>query len=291
MSELDPRITPARPDLAARALEGRVEAERFVDGSPARVIEGVAPLRRAPRPDAALDTEALLGERLTVYDEDAEGWAWVQLARDGYVGWVPSSAYLKGEGARPTHKVAALRTFLYPGPSIKLPPTGWASFGARIAVAREIEAAGRRFAVTAEGQAIVANHLVAVETVETDPVAVAERFLGTPYLWGGRSSLGLDCSGLVQTALEACGITAPRDADLQEAALGSAIDLDPRAWRRGDLLFWPGHVALVRDAATFLHANAWMMAVGIERIDEGLARIAASGSPLRTVKRVLDPHR
>ncbi len=289
MADLDPRLTPARSDLAARHLEGRVTAERFVDGEPARVIEGLAPLRRAPRPDAALDTEALYGERLTVYDEDDEGWAWVQLARDGYVGWLPSHAILKGEGAPATHRVAALRTFLYPGASIKLPPTDWASFGARVVVMRETEANGRRFAVTPEGRAIVANHLVPVDTRETDPVAVAERFLGTPYLWGGRTSLGLDCSGLAQTAYEACGVTLPRDADQQEATTGEAVDLDPRAWHRGDLLFWPGHVALVRDATTFLHANAWMMAVGIERIDEGLARIEAGGSPLRTVRRIVLP--
>lgn len=289
MADLDPRLTPARPDLAARFLEGRVMAERFVEGEPARVIEGLAPLRRAPRADAGLDTEALIGERLTVYDEDEEGWAWVQLARDGYVGWMPSHAFLKGEGLLPTHKVSALRTFLYPGPSIKLPPLGWASFGARVAVVRETEANGRRFAVTSEGRAIVANHLVPVDAMESDPVAVAERFLGTPYLWGGRSSLGLDCSGLVQTALEACGIAAPRDADLQEATLGEAVDLDPRAWRRGDLMFWPGHVALVRDAETFLHATAHLMAVGIERIDEGLARIEANGPGLRAVKRVILP--
>ena len=286
MADLDPRLTPARPDLAARYLEGRVTAERFVDGEPARIIEGLAPLRRGPRPDAPLDTEALFGERLTVYDEDDEGWAWVRLARDGYVGHIPASAYLKGEAAPATHRVAALRTFLYPGPSIKLPPTGWASFGARVTVLRETEANGRRFAVTPEGRVIVSNHLVPVDLCETDPVAVAERFLGTPYLWGGRSSLGLDCSGLVQTALEACGIAAPRDADLQEQGLGEPVDLDPRAWRRGDLMFWPGHVALVRDAETFLHANAWMMAVGIERIDEGLARIEASGPGLRAVKRI-----
>ena len=289
MTDLDPRLTPARPDLAARFLEGRVTAERFVDGEPARVIEGLAPLRREPRADAALDTEALVGEALTVYEETDEGWSWVRLARDGYVGWMPSHAYLKGNGAAPTHRVAALRTFLYPGPSIKVPPMGWASFGARVAVARESEANGRRFAITTDGAAIVANHLVPVATVETDPVAVAERFLGTPYLWGGRSSLGLDCSGLVQTALEACGVAAPRDADQQERALGTDVGLDPAAWRRGDLMFWPGHVALVRDAETFLHANGWMMAVGIETFAAGLARIEASGSHLSAVKRVMLP--
>lgn len=286
MADFDPRITPARPDLAARFLEGRVAAERFVEGEVARVVDGLAPLRRAPRADAGLDTEALFGEVLTIYEEDDEGWAWVQLARDGYVGWMPTAAYLKGTAPTPTHRVRNLRTFLYPGPSIKLPPLGWASMGVRVAVVREAEANGRRFAITADGRAIVADHLEPVATRAADPVALAERFLGTPYLWGGRSSLGLDCSGLVQTVLEACGIAAPRDADQQERALGVDVGLDPAAWRRGDLLFWPGHVALVRDATSFIHANGFMMEVGIETFAEGLARIEASGSPLRAVKRV-----
>lgn len=289
MADLDPRLTPARPDLAARFLEGRVAAARFVDGRVARVIEGVLPLRRAPRPDAGLDTEALMGEALTIYDEDDEGWSWVQLARDGYVGWVPSHGILPGAGPAPTHRVAALRTFVYPAPSIKEPPLHWLSFGASLTVLREIEVHGRRFAVTSAGGAVVMNHLTAIDAVEPDPVVVAERFLGTPYLWGGRSSLGIDCSGLVQTALAACGIEAPRDTDLQEKSLGESIPLDPAGWRRGDLLFWPGHVAMVRDGETFIHANAWMMAVGIETIVAGLARIEAAGSPLRTVRRVALP--
>ena len=284
--ELDPRLTPARPDLAARYLEGTVIADRFVDGTPARVIEGVVPLRRAPRPDAGLDTEALMDETVKIYDEDDEGWSWVQLDRDGYVGWMPSYGLLKTAPVTPTHRVTALRTFVYPAPSIKEPPLHWLSLGSRLAVRSTREVNGRLFAVTSEGGVVVANHLAPLDTVEADPVAVAERFLGTPYLWGGRSSLGLDCSGLVQTAFEACGRLLPRDADLQEKAAGEPISLDPTTWRRGDLLFWPGHVAIVRDERSFIHANAWMMAVGIEEIESGLARIAASGSPLRMVRRV-----
>lgn len=283
---LDPRIHPFRPDLAARRLEGRVEAARFVEGAPARVIEGVAPVRRQPRPDAALDTEALFGEAVTVYDEDAEGWAWVQLARDGYVGFMPSHALLKGEAPAPTHRVAALRSFVFPGPSIKEPPLAWVSLGSEVRVLREIEERGRVFAVLDNGGTIVARHLAPVGTVEPDFVAVAERFLGAPYLWGGKSSLGLDCSGLVQTALRAAGIEAPRDSDMQEASLGASAGLDPAGWRRGDLLFWPGHVAIVRDGETMLHANAFAMANAIEDLASGLARIAASGTPLRSVKRL-----
>ncbi len=286
MIDLDPRLTPARGDLAARHLAGVVTAERFVDGTPARIVEGVVPLRRAPRPDAGLDTEALMGETVVVYDEDDEGWSWVQLDRDGYVGWMPSHGLLKTVPVAFTHRVTALRTFVYPAPSIKEPPLQWLSLGSRLAIRSMREVNGRMFAVTSEGGVVVANHLAPLDATETDPVAVAERFLGAPYLWGGRSSLGLDCSGLVQTAFEACGTLLPRDADLQEKAAGSPVSLDPATWRRGDLLFWPGHVAIVRDEASFIHANAWMMAVGIEDIASGLARIAAGGSPLRTVRRV-----
>lgn len=281
----DRRITPARADLAAEHLRGQVDAARFVEGETARVIVGVAPVRSAPRPDAGLDTEALFGEAVTVYEEDAEGWAWVQLERDGYVGYMPSHALLKGPVPAATHRVSALRTFLFPGASIKEPPLDWLSLGATVTVLREAVAPnGRRFAVTHRG-AIVAQHLAPVASIEPDPVAIAERFLGAPYLWGGRSSLGLDCSGLVQTALGACGIPAPRDSDQQEASVGEPLPLDPASWRRGDLLFWAGHVAFVRDGASMLHANAHQMMVGIEPLAEGLARIEASGSPLRTVRR------
>lgn len=286
MDALDPRLTPARPDLAALHLKGRVEAERWVEGTPARVIDAVAPLRRKSRADAGLDTEALFGETLRIYDEDEEGWSWVQLDRDGYVGWMPAHAFLKGEAPAATHRVATLATFVYPALSIKEPPTARLSFLSPVRVIGEREANGRRFAVTAEGGAIVASHLEPIDARAADPVAVAERFLGLPYLWGGRSSLGIDCSGLVQTALAACGVAAPRDTDLQETGLGTPVGLDPASWRRGDLLFWPGHVGMVRDAASFVHATGHTMTVAIEGLAEGLARIEAAGSPLRAVRRL-----
>lgn len=290
MDAFDPRLTPARPDLAAAHLKGIVPAERWVEGTPARILEAVAPLRRLPRPDAGLDTEGLYGETLRVYDEDDEGWSWVQFDRDGYVGWMPSHAILKGEVLPATHRVAALATFVYPTIGIKDPPSARLSFGSPVRVIGEREAPnGRRFAITPEGGVIVASHLVPIDTRESDPVAVAERFLGIPYLWGGRSSLGIDCSGLVQTAFAACGVPAARDTDLQEMSLGEAIGLDPAGWRRGDLLFWPGHVGMVRDAESFVHATAHTMTVTIEGLAEGLARIEASGTPLRTVRRVRLP--
>jgi cell wall-associated NlpC family hydrolase len=282
MTSFDPRITPARADLAAKHLEGKIAAPRYVEGRVYEIIEPQAPLRREPRPDAPLETEALKGELVTVYDRDDEGWAWGQLADDGYVGYLPANA-LAPAGAVPTHKVTALRTLAFPGPSIKLPPVEALPLGARLVVARVAD----RMAVTPSRAYLPARHLAPIEQNESDFVAVAERFVGAPYLWGGKTALGLDCSGLVQVALTACGRSCPRDSDMQARALGTAIaPQDPSKLQRGDLVFWKGHVAIVRDPASLLHANAFHMAVAIEPIAEAIARIRAAGSEVTNVRRM-----
>jgi cell wall-associated NlpC family hydrolase len=275
-------VTAARPDLAAEHLQGKVDAKRFVAGTPCVVVEAQAPVRRAPSPDAPLGTEALAGERVTVYETTEEGWAWGQLDADGYVGWMPAGA-LDAPGPAPTHRVNAVRTLVFPGPSFKLPPIGALPFGAQVAVAGTAE----RFAVTAAGGYVPARHLVPVEFAETDFVAVAERFLGAPYLWGGKTNLGVDCSGLSQLTLAACGIACPRDSDMQERALGEAVapNADYSNLRRGDLVFWKGHLALVRDPATLIHANAFHMAVACEPIAEAIPRIRPTDGAPTVVKR------
>jgi len=275
---LDPRITPARPDLAAKHLEGKVEAVRFAQGEDYEVIDAQAPVRRAPSPDAPLDTEALLGERVTIYEFNDEGWAWGRLAADGYVGWLPANALLKPRAA-PTHKVTALRTLAFPGNSIKAPPVAAPPLGSRLSVLRQQD----RFAVANIGF-LPAGHLAPLDHAEADFVAVAERFLGTPYLWGGKTNYGLDCSALVQVALNACGVSCPRDSDMQERALGTPVD--PARLRRGDLVFWKGHVAIVHDEASFVHANGFHMQVAIEPIAEAIARIAAAGIPVTSTRRL-----
>jgi cell wall-associated NlpC family hydrolase len=278
----DPRLTPARPDLAAKYLEGKVEAARFVAGEEFEIVDAITPLRRGPSSDAELATQALKGERVTIYDRNGEGWAWGQLNGDGYVGWLPDRALVK-PGAAPTHKVTALRTFAFPGPSIKLPPADALPFGARITVLR----ADGSFAITRDGWHVPRQHLGALDSYESDFVAVAERFAGTPYLWGGKTSLGIDCSGLVQIALNAAGTGCPRDSDMQESSLGRALSAsESKKLHRGDLIFWEGHVAIVLDAETIVHANAHHMATAIENTRDAIARIKAAGSEVTSIKRL-----
>lgn len=275
----DPRRHAYRKDLADDALRGTVAVPRYVKGERRQVAAPSLPLRREPRFDAPLDTEALLGEIVTLF-EDREGWAWVQLARDGYVGYMPSDG-LMPRIVTPTHRIAALRTYVYPEPDGKTAPLALLSLNARFSA----EKSEGKFFALAGGGFVFAGHAAPIGAADPDFVSVAEAFLGTPYLWGGRTSVGLDCSGLVQLAAEAAGHAAPRDADMQAAELGQTVDAEA-GLRRGDLVFWEGHVGIMTSEEQFLHANAFHMAVEREPLAEAKRRIQEAGYELMCVRRL-----
>lgn len=277
----DPRRHAYRADLAAESLRGRVEAERFVAGTQRQVISPVVPVRREPRFDATLHTEALMGETVTVYEEH-EGWAWGQLARDSYVGYMPSEG-LAREIVEPTHRIAALRTYVFPQPDSKAPPLALLSLNALISASGGDD----KFLALSGGGFIYARHALPVTERGIDFVVVAKSFVGAPYLWGGRTSVGLDCSALVQLAAEAVGLTVPRDADMQAAEIGRAVRWREGAkLRRGDLVFWEGHVGIMTSPRDLLHANAYHMAVVLEPFAHARERIKAAGYDVACVRRL-----
>jgi cell wall-associated NlpC family hydrolase len=290
---MDPRRHPWRDDLAAEHLRGRVTATRFTAGEPAIVQRAVAAVRKRPDPEAGFETELVFGEPVTVY-ERAGAWAWVQADLDGYVGYMIADALAPPLAAPATHVVRALATFLYPRPDIKTPPVVDLSIGSRVSVVETTE----RFVQLATGGFAVAHHLAPLSHFARDYVTVAERFVGTPYLWGGRSRHGVDCSGLIQIAMQAAGLECPRDSDMQAAEIGAAVavpDVLARAdaegalvedMRRGDLLCWPGHVAVALDADMIVHANGHHMSTVIEPAIDAAVRIKkATGHGVTALRR------
>lgn len=265
----DPRRHAYRPDLAAAGLRGVVDAGRFVEGTPHRVVAGRAPLRGEPAAEARQASELIHGDGFIVYDR-RDGWLWGQSEVDGYVGWIEAAALRAGAPTAATHVVADLRGFLFPAPDLKTPPLDALPLGARCTAVEE--RAG--YARLADGGWVHTAHLRPPEHRVGDPLATAERLLGVPYLWGGGTPWGIDCSGLVQLALRLAGLDCPRDSDMQREELGLLLVRDrvPVDCRRGDLVFFPGHVGIMRDATHLLHATAFTMTVTVEPLDEVAAR-------------------
>lgn len=274
----DRRTTPARPDLAAAHLSGKVQAARFVEASLHHVIHGRAALRSKPSGDAGLDTELLFGESFSVY-EIADGWAWGQSIEDQYVGYVRADCLAEGAPAADT-RITALMTPVFPAADLKKPVRDFLPLNAKV----KVEAREGKYARIGKDAFVFEGHLAPCDQFAKDWVAVAERFVGVPYVWGGKTAAGLDCSGLIQTSLEAGGIRAPRDTDMQERALGRAVGQSNL--QRGDLIFWKGHMGVMLDGARLLHANAYFMQVTIEPLDIAVKRIADMSGPVTSVKRL-----
>ena len=246
-----------------------------------QVIDPVVTVHKAPRFDAMQLTQALFGEEVRLFHEE-EGWAWVQLSKDGYVGYVNGNA-LSPHVTPATHRVAVPSTFMYPDANLKTLPAVPLTLNAQVTVT----GANGAYSQLSNGRFVFTAHLKRVDDVETDFVAVAEMFRHVPYYWGGKSVQGLDCSGLVQLSLEACGQRALRDSDMQEQTLGEQLLVNDLAnLRRGDLVFWNGHVGIMTDERTLLHANGHHMMVVAEPLKEAVERIAARDGAITSIRRL-----
>lgn len=284
---LDRRVHAYRPDLADARLRDKVDAARFADGYGAQISVPLADLKPAPDLRAMTDSQLLKGEPVTVFERSA-GWCWVQSRLDGYVGYVQETAIV-GEGPVASHWVVAPRTFVYPEPDLKKPPLAALSAGSRLAVTGRCETRGTDYLTLADGGAVIAEHCLEKDRpLSADFVGNALRFVETPYLWGGRSGFGLDCSGLVQIALLLAGRTAPRDSDMQATGLGRKIGAgcDVPGLQRGDLVFWRGHVGIMEDAATLVHTSGRAMRVTREPIAAAMERIGALYGDPTAVRRL-----
>jgi len=266
----DPRLLLVRGELAAAGLEGLWPAQRYRPTTSMRVTAPTTSMRSSPDLAAEQTSQLLFGETFEVLLEE-NGYAFGQSERDGYVGFIQTDALSLGRGD-PGLRVCALRTFAFSEPSIKSRPIGAYSLNALVT---PTDTEGR-FVKAADSGWFIVDHLEKIGEFDDEPVAVAERFVGAPYLWGGADSLGLDCSGLVQQAMRACGRACPRDSD-QQQALGAPV-ADQQSLQRGDLIFWKGHVGFIAGPNRLLHANAHHMAVAIEALDEAIRRIEAAGS-------------
>ncbi len=277
----DPNVNAYRPDLASTRLRGIVEAADYVEGERRQARRGTVPLRDAPAPDARQVSELLFGEEFVVLEEK-DGWAWGQCVDDDYVGYARSDD-LRAEPLEPTHRIGALRTHVFSEPELKSVPIDALSLGSPVTVAEK----SGRYARLADGGWVHQVALAPLDATEPDFVATALRFLGVPYLWGGGSALGLDCSGLVQVALTRAGIACPRDSYMQIDAVGDAVDPDG-PYRRGDLIVFPDHCGLMVDARDIVHANATAMCVSVDPLSNvvEIVKGQANGVGITGVRRI-----
>lgn len=264
---LDRRLNAYRDDLADERLRGAVVAGRYVPGREARVVVGRVPVRRRPDPQAETDTFHHYGEEVRVFDE-AEGYAWCQSLLDGYVGYAEARCLQSGAAPAPTHFVATLGSYAYEAPDLRLPPSDFLPrHSAVVVVEAGIVTRGTEYARLDTGCFLPLACLAPQPPRSPDIAAAAALYLGCPYLWGGRSWLGIDCSGLVQAAFRDIGVTVLRDTDLQCASIGAAASAGgERDLRRGDLLYLPGHVLIHAGDGAVIHADGASMTVRRDRL-------------------------
>ena len=273
--DLDPRLYAFRDDLADQRLEGQVRADRYVDGKDAVVASHFADVLSRPDPTSGLNTQFLHGQQVVVF-ETRDGWSWIQNRADGYVGYTKSSNLTfepADTRAVATHMVVAPRTFLYSNADLKSPRSGYRSMGSKLVVVGVQETRGTQYAMLSSGDAVIAGHLTSMDQLPGDPVAIAETLLHAPYLWGGNTGFGLDCSGLVQLSHMVCGAVTLRDSDMLAGTIGDEIEADFERLQRGDLVFWKGHVGVMADGKNLLHANGHTMNVAVEDLQQAISRI------------------
>lgn len=274
MSNLDRRLNAFREDLTDIALQGKVDAKKFVKPQVMQVVSHFADLKSKPDARASLDAQALYGDVVHVFDQ-INGWSWVQSTVDGYVGYVRDSE-LAEVGADPTHMVLAPRTFLYPEPDMKVARCGYRSMGSKIVVADKVTTRGTEFFSLATGEAIISSHVIELGDWCSDFVSVAETLMNAPYLWGGNTGFGVDCSGMIALAFRLCGKSVLRDTDMQAKSIGTEFTPEPdySNLKRGDLVFWKGHVGVMAGKKYLLHANGNTMNVALEPLQKAIERIA-----------------
>jgi cell wall-associated NlpC family hydrolase len=285
-ARLDPRLYAYRDDLADATLQGRVQAAHYVDGQPYHVTAAIAPLHPKPSSTGDLDTQALYGEAVQVYDV-ADGWAWCQLSGDGYVGYMPLECLAGGAPTAPTHHVTSVETFVYREPRAGSPRLLALPFGAKIPLTAEAD----NYFELASGGFVGKPHAEPLGTTSVDYTQTALQFLRTPYLWGGKSVRGVDCSGLVQLSLSRAGVICPRDTDMQEMSLPGELEVTDGILgqlRRGDIVYWPGHVGIMIDDSHVVHASGALMCTGVEAISDVAERSRKGGPVFSAVKRPLN---
>ncbi|MEM8541043.1 MAG: NlpC/P60 family protein [Pseudomonadota bacterium] len=274
--KLDRRLHAFRDDLADETLIGKVSAAEFVQGEKQRINAPYVDVRPQPELGAGIDTQLLHGDIVRVFDI-ADGWAWVQAQRDSYVGYLPKKFLRKiTKSTKPdSHRVAVERSFRYAAPDMKTPIVDCLSMGSVVAIVGEAETRGTKYAQTQDGKYLIAHHLSPIDEYTSDYVSVAEGLLHTPYLWGGTTAFGVDCSGLVQLSMLMTGKEVMRDTDMQETSIGTELGFSAMdgGLKRGDLIFWKGHVGIMRDAETLIHANGHTMNVATEKLEDAIERI------------------